>query len=101
MVGVHAHRVGLEIEGVLAILHLLQLILVQVWPAPDPGIDHMWKAFSPSDLQEGMLISSHRWLDTTDCITTARGTDIDGEGTPARKVGPQPWKQLKHSWSVT
>ena len=52
VVGVHAHRVGLEIEGVLAILHLLQLILVQVWPSPDPRIDHMWKAFSPSDLQE-------------------------------------------------
>ena len=39
VVGVDADRVGLEVEGVLAILDLLQLVLVQVGPPPDARVD--------------------------------------------------------------
>ena len=41
MVGVDADRVGLEVEGVLAVLDLLQLVLVQVRPPPDARVDHV------------------------------------------------------------
>ena len=41
VVGVDADRVGLEVEGVLAILDLLQLVLVQVGPPPYARVDHV------------------------------------------------------------
>ena len=50
VIRIHANGVGLQVERVLAVLHLLQLVLVQVRPAPDPGVDHMGKAFSPGNL---------------------------------------------------
>ena len=43
MVRVDADGVRLEVEGVLAVLDLLQLVLVQVGPPPNPGVDHVWK----------------------------------------------------------
>ena len=50
VIRIHANGVGLQVERVLAVLHLLQLVLVQIRPAPDPGVDHMGKAFSPGNL---------------------------------------------------
>ena len=50
VVGVHTDAVRLQVECELAVLDLLELVLVQVGPAPDPGVDHMGKAFSPGNL---------------------------------------------------
>lgn len=51
MVGVNTHIVILQVEGVLAELDMLEFILVEVWPAPQPCINHMRKAFPPRHLQ--------------------------------------------------
>ena len=50
VVGVDAHVVVLEVEGVLAELDVLQLVLVEVGPAPQPGVDHVGEAFTPRHL---------------------------------------------------
>jgi len=55
VVGIHAHRVALEIEGEGAVLDMLELILVQVGPAPNPGVDHVRKA-----LATGYLLIEYR-----------------------------------------
>ena len=53
MVGVDAHEVlVLVVESVLAVVHLLQLVLVQVGPAPDPGVDHVREALAASNLRK-------------------------------------------------
>ena len=57
MVGVDADAVLLQIKGILAVLDVLQLVLVQVWPAPDPGVDDVGEAFAPCDLPEGSQLS--------------------------------------------
>ena len=60
MVWVHTHTVALEVKGVLAELDIAQLILVQVRPSPNPGVDHVRKAFSPGNLHTtGILAHSH------------------------------------------
>ena len=46
VVGVDADRVGLEVEGVLAVLDLLQLVLVEVRPAPNPSVNHVREALA-------------------------------------------------------
>jgi hypothetical protein len=51
VVRIHANRVGLQVKRVLTVLHLLQLVLVQIRPTPNPGVDHMGKAFSPGNLE--------------------------------------------------
>ena len=51
MVGVHTHAVRLQVECELAVLDLLELVLVQIGPAPDPGVDNMRKPFSAGNLQ--------------------------------------------------
>lgn len=51
MIGVHAHTVTLEVKGKLAVFHVLQFILMQVRPAPQPCIDYMREAFTSSHLQ--------------------------------------------------
>ena len=51
MVGVHTDAVRLQVECELAVLDLLELVLVQVGPAPDPGVDNMRKPFSAGNLQ--------------------------------------------------
>ena len=51
MVGVHTDAVRLQVECELAVLDLLELVLVQVGPAPDPGVDNMRKPFSSGNLQ--------------------------------------------------
>lgn len=50
VVGVDAHVVCLEVEGVLAVLHVLQLVLVEIGPAPEACVNHMGETFSPSYL---------------------------------------------------
>ena len=58
VVRIHANRVGLQVKRVLTVLHLLQLVLVQIRPTPNPGVDHMGKAFSPGNLRrEGVHLS--------------------------------------------
>lgn len=50
VVGVDAHTVTLEVESILAELGVAELILVEVRPSPDPGVDHMGKTLPSSDL---------------------------------------------------
>lgn len=57
MIRVHADRVAFEIEGELAELDVLQLILVKVWPAPYARVDHVGKAFAPSHLLQDNFFS--------------------------------------------
>lgn len=52
MVGVDADAVVLEVKRKLAELDVLQLVLVQVRPTPQPGVDHVGEAFAPSHLLE-------------------------------------------------
>ena len=57
MVGVDADAVLLQVKGILAVLDVLQLVLVQVRPAPNPGVDDVGEAFAPCDLPEGSQLS--------------------------------------------
>ncbi len=45
VVGIHANVVQLEVEGPATIVRSPQLVLVEVWPSPDLGVDDMGKAF--------------------------------------------------------
>lgn len=51
VVGIHANGIAFEVERELAVLHVLQLVLMQVRPAPDASIYNMRKAFTTSYLQ--------------------------------------------------
>lgn len=51
VVRVHADRVALQIEGELAELDVLQLVLVQVRPTPDARVYDVWEALPPRHLQ--------------------------------------------------
>lgn len=51
MIGVDAHIVTLEVKGKLAAFDVLQFILVQVGPPPQPCVDNVGEAFTPSDLR--------------------------------------------------
>ena len=55
VVGIHADRVGLQVERELAVLDLLQLILVKIRPSPDTSVDHMRKPFPTSNLPTVIL----------------------------------------------
>lgn len=55
VVRVDTHVVSLEVERILAVLDVLQLILMQVGPAPQAGVDNMGEAFTP-----GNLVTKHR-----------------------------------------
>lgn len=50
VVRIDTDLVALEVKGVLAELGVFQLILVQVWPPPESGIDDMRKALPSSHL---------------------------------------------------
>ena len=60
VVGVDADRVGLEVEGVLAVLDLLQLVLVQVRPPPDARVDHVREPLPTRNL------NSKPWIEVVD-----------------------------------
>lgn len=51
MVGVDADTVTLQVECVLTVLHMLQLVLVEVRPPPDASINNVRKTFSSCDLK--------------------------------------------------
>lgn len=51
MVRIDTDRVRLQIKRVLAVFHLLQLVLVEIRPAPDPGVDDVREAFSTGHLE--------------------------------------------------
>lgn len=50
MIGVDTHVVTLEVEGKLAVFDMLQFVLMQVGPPPQPGIDDMRESFTSSHL---------------------------------------------------
>lgn len=49
--GVHTHAVVLQVEGKLAELDVLQLVFVQVGPAPEAGVNDMWETLAAGNLQ--------------------------------------------------
>ena len=52
MVGIDAHEVlVLVVEAEGAKVHLLQLVLVEVRPAPDAGVDDVGEAFAAGNLE--------------------------------------------------
>lgn len=63
MVGVDTHVVILQVKGVLAELDMLELILVEVRPAPQPCVYHMGKTFPPCHLETQQSII--RWESTS------------------------------------
>lgn len=50
MIGVDTHIVALEVKGKLAAFDVLQLILMQVGPPPQPCVDNVGETFTPSYL---------------------------------------------------
>lgn len=50
VVRIDADVVLLEVEGKLAVLDLLQLVLVQIGPPPDFGVKYVWKELPPGNL---------------------------------------------------
>ena len=50
MIGVDTHIVTLEVKGKLAAFDVLQFILVQVGPPPQPSVDNVGEAFTPGYL---------------------------------------------------
>lgn len=51
VIRVDTHIVTLEVKGKLAVFDVLQFILMQVRPPPEPGIDYMRKPFTSSHLR--------------------------------------------------
>ena len=50
MVGVDTNTVTLQVKGVLAKFGVAELILVEIWPAPNLSVDHVGEAFPTSHL---------------------------------------------------
>lgn len=50
MIRIHTYAVTFQIKRILAEFQVLELVFVQVWPSPYPGIDHVWKALSARNL---------------------------------------------------
>lgn len=73
VIGVDAHVVVLEIEGVLAELDMFELVFVEVWPAPQPSVYDMRKAFSSCHLQPAVQCP-------LDCHTLAGVDSVSGDG---------------------
>ena len=57
MVRVDADTVRLQIKCILTVLYILQLVLVEVGPPPDPGVDYMWESLPCGHLQ---MVSSDK-----------------------------------------
>ena len=51
VVRVDADTVRLQIKCILTVLYILQLVLVEVGPPPDPGVDYMWESLPCGHLQ--------------------------------------------------
>ena len=67
VIGVHTHTVRLQIKCILTIFHILQLVLVQVRPAPDASIDNVRESFPGGDLQQREGIISHETERNNSC----------------------------------
>lgn len=52
VVRIHAHRVTLQVKRKLAVLHVLQLVLVQIRPAPYSGVDDVRETLATSNLTQ-------------------------------------------------
>ena len=50
VVWVDAHTIALEVKSILAEFGMAELVLVEIRPSPDPGVDHMGKTLPSSDL---------------------------------------------------
>ena len=50
VVRVDTHAIALEVKSILAEFGMAELVLVEVRPSPDPGVDHMGKTLPSSDL---------------------------------------------------
>lgn len=61
MIGVDTHVVTLEVKGKLAVFDMLQFILMQVRPPPQPCVDYMREPFTSSHLQPSIKcpLNSH------------------------------------------
>ena len=57
VVRVDADTVRLQIKCILTVLYILQLVLVEVGPPPDPGVDYMWESLPCGHLQ---MVSSDK-----------------------------------------
>lgn len=75
MVGVDANIVVLEVKGELAELDVLEFVLVQVWPAPQAGVDDVGEAFSPGDLGGGRHRREETGLTREDVDSVGRRTE--------------------------
>lgn len=65
VVRIDTHTVALEVKGKLAVFDMLQFILVQVWPPPQPGIDYMGEPFASSHLKttiKGKGFGKTKWF---------------------------------------
>ena len=67
MVRVNTDAVALQVERKLTNFSVFQLVLVYVWPAPDPRIHHVWEPLTCCHLQykTSYHVSSalgQRWL---------------------------------------
>ena len=51
VVRVDADAVRLQIKCILTVLYILQLVLVEVGPPPDSGVDYMWESLPCRHLQ--------------------------------------------------
>lgn len=52
VVGVDANAVALQVESVLAVFHVFELVLVQIGPPPQTGVDNVREAFTSSHLKK-------------------------------------------------
>lgn len=56
VVRIHAHRVTFQVKRKLAVFHVLQLVLVQIGPAPYSGVDHVRETFATSNLNNQPIV---------------------------------------------
>jgi len=52
VVGIYADLLSAEVEGVLTVLHRLELMVVaEFWISPQSAVDHMWQTLFCSNLK--------------------------------------------------
>ncbi len=79
VVRVHAHAVILQVEGKLTELHVFELVLMEVGPTPQTGVDHMREAFPACHLQTDRSETGRQVRD--------RQTDRSEKGSRDRQTG--------------
>lgn len=76
MIGVDAHIVTLEVKGKLAVFDMLQFILMQVRPPPQPGIDDMREAFTSSHLGFNTTTTEEEYRSSSSCKSTVLRAEV-------------------------